>query len=130
LIFLDKKDHAAGVNFTNIIRATFSYESFARSFIVLRFRVCAFLAQIIGAKAAHIMLVKLTPGLHVLKVRLALDRSLDWPSKNEFSLYNFSFQIFLFLSHSILFFSFSSLLFIVPTFYFNSLSFSLRDQMK
>ncbi len=34
-----------GVNFTNIIRAAFSYESFAQSFFVLIFKVCTFLAQ-------------------------------------------------------------------------------------
>ncbi len=51
-----------GVNFTNIIRTAFLYESFARSFFVPRFKVCTFLAQKnIGTKAARNMLVKLTP---------------------------------------------------------------------
>ncbi len=39
------EDQSEGVNFTNILRAAFSYESFARSFFVLRFKVCTFLAQ-------------------------------------------------------------------------------------
>jgi hypothetical protein len=53
-------------NFTNIIRAAFSYESFARSFFVLRFKVCTFLRKNIGAKAACNMLVKLAPcGLEI-----------------------------------------------------------------
>jgi hypothetical protein len=34
-----------GVNYTNIIRAAFLYESFAQSFFVLRFKVCTFLGQ-------------------------------------------------------------------------------------
>ncbi len=33
------------VNFTNIIRAAFSYESFVRSFFVLRFKVYTFWVQ-------------------------------------------------------------------------------------
>ncbi len=33
------------VNFTNILRAAFSCESFARNFFVLRFKVCTFLAH-------------------------------------------------------------------------------------
>ncbi len=52
------------INFTNIIRAAFSYESFARSFFVLRFvlRFVLFWRKNIGAKAACNMLVKLTLG--------------------------------------------------------------------
>ncbi len=42
--------HQAGVNFTNIIRAAFSYESFARSFFVLRFKVCTFSVQKLALK--------------------------------------------------------------------------------
>ncbi len=49
-----------GVNFTNILRAAFSYESSAWSFFVLRFRVCTFWRKNIGTKAACNMLVKLT----------------------------------------------------------------------
>ncbi len=33
------------VNITNILRAAFLYKSFARSFMVLRFKVCSFLAE-------------------------------------------------------------------------------------
>ncbi len=47
---------ALGVNFTNILCAAFSYESFARSFFELEVKVKLF----IGAKK---MLVKLTLGL-------------------------------------------------------------------
>jgi hypothetical protein len=54
------REHRQGVNFTNILRAAFSYESFARSFFVLRFKVCTFWRKNIGAKAASNMLVKLT----------------------------------------------------------------------
>ncbi len=51
-----------GVNITNILRAAFSYESFLRSFYVLKIWVCNFWRNDFGAKAAHKMLVKLTPG--------------------------------------------------------------------
>ncbi len=56
------KNSLPGVNFTNILRAAFSYESFSPSFFVLRFKVCTFWRKNIGAKAASNMLVKLTPG--------------------------------------------------------------------
>jgi hypothetical protein len=45
------------VNFTNILQAAFSYQSSLQTFYVLTIWVCNFLA-----KAAHKMLVKLTPG--------------------------------------------------------------------
>ncbi len=51
-----------GVNVTNILQAAFSYESFLCSFDVLTVWVCNFLAKDFGAKAAHKILVKLTPG--------------------------------------------------------------------
>ncbi len=51
-----------GVNFTNILWAAFSYKSFLRSFYVLTIWVCNFWRKEFGAKAAHKMLVKLTPG--------------------------------------------------------------------
>jgi hypothetical protein len=51
-----------GVNFTNILRAAFSYESFLHHFYVLTIWVCNFWQKDFGAKAAHKMLVKLTPG--------------------------------------------------------------------
>ncbi len=44
-----------GVNFTNILRAAFSYESFARSFSVLRFRVCTFFGVKISAQKLHVI---------------------------------------------------------------------------
>ena len=53
---------APGVNFTNILRAAFSYESFLRRFYVLTIWVCIFWQMDFGAKAAHKMLVKLPPG--------------------------------------------------------------------
>jgi hypothetical protein len=47
-----KKKKRVGVNFTNILRAAFSYESFARSFFVLEVKVKLF----IGAKKmAHLL---------------------------------------------------------------------------
>ncbi len=51
----------SGVNFINILRAAFLYEHFLRSFYMLTIWFCNFLAQGFGAKAAHKMLVKLTP---------------------------------------------------------------------
>ncbi len=51
-----------GVNFTNTLRAAFSYESFLRRFYVLTIWVCIFWQMDFGAKAAHKMLVKLPPG--------------------------------------------------------------------
>jgi hypothetical protein len=38
-------ENQSGVNFTNILRAAFSYESFLRSFYVLTIWVCNFLAK-------------------------------------------------------------------------------------
>ncbi len=38
------------VNFTNILHATFSYENFAGSYLVLTFWVCTFLPKILGQK--------------------------------------------------------------------------------
>jgi len=43
------------VNFTNILQAAFLYESFLPSFFM-------FWQNDLGAKAAHKMLMKLTPG--------------------------------------------------------------------
>ncbi len=51
----------AGVNFTNILRAAYSYESFARSFFVLNFKVCTFFGAKISAQKLH-MLAKLSTG--------------------------------------------------------------------
>ena len=48
-------------NFTNFLRAAFSYESVLSSFSVLTFRFANIRCKEIGAKAACKMLVKLTP---------------------------------------------------------------------
>ncbi len=48
------------VNFTNILCAVFSYESFVCSFLYLHFSPALFCRKDIGAKAALKMLVKLT----------------------------------------------------------------------
>jgi hypothetical protein len=50
------------VNFTNILRAATSYQSCLCTFNVLTIWVCNFLAKGFWRKAAHKMLVKLTPG--------------------------------------------------------------------
>ncbi len=51
-----------GVNFINILCAAFSYECFAReTFLYLDLRFELFWRKNIGAKAARIMLAKLTP---------------------------------------------------------------------
>ena len=52
----------AGVNFTNILQAPFSYESFLSSFSVEKLRFDFFCRKDIGAKAAPKTLVKLTTG--------------------------------------------------------------------
>ncbi len=54
----------AGVYFTNILRAAFSYESFFAAFMCLQFGFVIFWRKDFGAKAAHKMLVKLTPAGH------------------------------------------------------------------
>ena len=54
---------SAGVNFTNILRAPFSYESLLSSFSVDKLRFDFFWRKDIGAKAARKTLVKLTIGL-------------------------------------------------------------------
>ncbi len=50
------------VNFTNILRAAFSYQSSLHSLYVLTIWVSSLWQNDFGAKAAHKMLVKLTPG--------------------------------------------------------------------
>ena len=57
-----------GVNFTNILRAAFSYESLLSSFSVDTLRFDFFWRKEIGAKAARKMLVKLTPALKQIVV--------------------------------------------------------------
>jgi hypothetical protein len=56
-----------GVNFTNILQEAFSYKSFLHSFYVLTYWACNFWQKNFGEKAAHKMLVKLTPGANVIK---------------------------------------------------------------
>ena len=53
-----------GVNFTNILRAPFSYESLLSSFSVDTLRFDFFWRKDIGAKAARKTLVKLTTCRH------------------------------------------------------------------
>jgi hypothetical protein len=50
------------VNFINIIQAAFSYQSSLCTVYVLQFGFVIFWQKDFGAKAAHKMLVKLTPG--------------------------------------------------------------------
>ncbi len=49
------------VNFINIIRAAFTYISFARSFLCLRFRFVLYWRKTIGPKAVRRTLMKLNP---------------------------------------------------------------------
>jgi hypothetical protein len=50
------------VNFTNILQAAFYFQSSLRTFYVLTIMFVIFWQKDFGAKAAHKMLVKLTPG--------------------------------------------------------------------
>jgi hypothetical protein len=50
------------VNFTNILQAAFSYQILCAPFMCLQFGFVIFWQKDFGAKAAHKMLVKLTPG--------------------------------------------------------------------
>jgi hypothetical protein len=60
----------SSVNFTNILQAAFSYKSFLCSFYVLTSWVFIFCRKDFGAKAAHKMLVKLTPGCQISNIYL------------------------------------------------------------
>jgi len=51
------------VNFTNILRASFCTKVFCAAFMGLQFGFVIFWQNDFGAKAAHKMLVKLTPNL-------------------------------------------------------------------
>ncbi len=53
----------AVVNFTNILRATYLYESFVHYYLFLHFMFILFLSNNSGAKSALNMLLKLTTGL-------------------------------------------------------------------
>jgi hypothetical protein len=57
-----------GVNFTNVLRAAFTYVSCARSFLCLRFRFLLYWRKTVGTKAVHIMLMKLTPGVNFTNI--------------------------------------------------------------
>jgi hypothetical protein len=65
-----KTSETPGVNFTNILRAAFSYKSFLRSFYLLTIWVCNFLAKGFCKKASHEMMVKLTPGVNFISILL------------------------------------------------------------
>jgi hypothetical protein len=55
-----------GVNFTNILRAAFLHESFfCAAFMCLLCGFIIFWQKDFGVKAAHKMLVKLTPGVSI-----------------------------------------------------------------
>jgi hypothetical protein len=57
-----------GVNFPNILRATFSLKKFfAQLFMSLQFGFVFFWQKDFGTKVAHKMLVKLTPGACTIK---------------------------------------------------------------
>jgi hypothetical protein len=56
-----QKNFGMTVNFTYILQAAFSFQRSLRTFYVLTIWVCNFLAKGFCAKAAHKMLVKLTP---------------------------------------------------------------------
>ncbi len=58
-----------GVNFINILRASFSYQSKLSSFSLITFGLAIFWHQNIGEKFASKMLVKLTPELRDGAVR-------------------------------------------------------------
>jgi hypothetical protein len=57
-----------GVNFTNILRAPYSYKSFVRSFFVLAVKVNFLFAQEYWRNCANKMLVKLTQGWTMSKI--------------------------------------------------------------
>jgi hypothetical protein len=52
------------VNFTNILQAAFYYQSSLCTFYVFTIMFVIFWQKDFGAKAAHKMLVKLTPGVN------------------------------------------------------------------
>ncbi len=51
-----------GVNFTNVLRAAFTYVSCAHSFFCIHFRFVLYWRKPTGTKAARRTLVNLTPG--------------------------------------------------------------------
>ncbi len=64
---IPNRGNLPGVNFTNILCAAFSYESFARSFFVLEVKVKLFIGARKLAQLRYKVSVKLIPGL-TLKV--------------------------------------------------------------
>jgi hypothetical protein len=50
------------LNFTNVLCAAFTYESFAHSFLCLCCRFVLYWCKTVGAKAGRRMLIKLSPG--------------------------------------------------------------------
>ena len=58
-----KRGGQAGGNFTNILRAA---KVFCAAFMCLQFEFAIFWQKDFGAKVAHKMLVKLTPGVQVI----------------------------------------------------------------
>jgi hypothetical protein len=60
------------VNFTNILQAAFYYQSSLCIFYVLTVMFVIFWQKDFGAKAAHKMLVKLTPGSNPIKLFTAV----------------------------------------------------------
>ncbi len=56
------KNFGMTVNFTNFLQAAFSYKVLCAPFMCLQFEFVIFWRKDFGAKAAHNMLVKLTPG--------------------------------------------------------------------
>jgi hypothetical protein len=61
-----------GVNFTNILQAAFCTKVFCAAFMCLQFGFVMFWRKDFGAKAAHKMLVKLTPVAYVIKLFMAV----------------------------------------------------------
>jgi hypothetical protein len=55
------------VNFANILRAAFHTKVLYAAFMCLQFGFLIFWQKDFGAKAAHKMLVKLTPGPNAIK---------------------------------------------------------------
>jgi hypothetical protein len=53
------------VNLSNILQTAFSYQSSLHTFICLQFGFVIFWQKDFGAKGAHKMLVKLTPGVKI-----------------------------------------------------------------
>ena len=72
--------HRVGVNFTNILRAPFSYKSLLSSFSVDKLRFDFFWRKDIGAKAARKTLVKLTKLVGRVKLTSILDGRGVWVS--------------------------------------------------